>query len=167
MRAKIFLRRNTREYSKLGNKRKKLLKWRRPKGRDNKMRLKEKGRPRTVEIGYKQALETRGKIDGKDIFMVQNIEDLKQVKKGSVINLGRMGSKKKLEMMKVVKEKELKVLNFSFGLFEKNHKEKPLKKASKEDKKEVKKAKKNKILIKKPKLKKNIVKKTKEKKKSK
>jgi len=136
MRAKTFLRRNTREYSKLGLRRKKLQKWRSPKGRDNKMRLREKGRPRTVEIGYKQALKTRGKIDNKDVIFVQNMEELKGVHKGSVILLGRIGTKTKLEMAKVIKEKELVVTNFSFGIFEKTHKKKKeAKKTKKESKK--------------------------------
>lgn len=136
MRAKIFLRRNTREYSKLGAGRKKLLKWRAPKGRDNKMRLREKGRPRTVEIGYKQDIKTRGKIDDKEIIFVQNIEDMKKLHKGSVVMLGRLGAKKKLELAKIAKEKDLKIVNFSFGLFEKNHKKKSEdKKLKKESKK--------------------------------
>ena len=37
-----FLRRNTGSLSRLGKLRRKLQKWRKPKGRDNKMRLKEK-----------------------------------------------------------------------------------------------------------------------------
>src|SRR3989344_3257219 len=117
MRTKIFLRRNTREYSRLGKGRSKLKKWRRPKGRDNKMRLKEKGKPRTVEIGYKQDSKTRGKIDGKIPQQVQNIEEMK-----------------KLEMMKIIQEKDLKVVNFSFGLFDKKQKNKPIKETSKNNK---------------------------------
>jgi large subunit ribosomal protein L32e len=122
MRAKTFLRRNTREYSKLGSGRKKLQKWRSPKGRDNKMRLRVKSRPRTVEIGYKQDLRTRGKVEDKEVHFVQNIDDMITMKKGSVIMLGRMGAKKKLEMAKLAKEKDLVVTNFSFGIFDKTHK---------------------------------------------
>tara|TARA_Y100000310_G_scaffold345132_1_gene462061 strand:- start:1 stop:444 length:444 start_codon:yes stop_codon:yes gene_type:complete len=133
MRAKTFLRRNTREYSKLGLRRKKLQKWRAPKGRDNKMRLREKGRPSSVEIGYKQDTKTRGKIDDREIRFVQNISDMKDLQKGSVVELGRMGAKKKLDLMKVVKEKDLKVVNFSFGLFEKSHKVKKEKKTKKKE----------------------------------
>ena len=136
MRAKIFLRRNTREYSRLGRGRKKLQKWRRPKGRDNKMRLKEKGRPRTVEIGYKQNDKIRGKINDKEVNFIQNIEELNKINKGSVIMLGRMGAKTKLEVAKIVKDKELKVVNFSFGLFDKTHKKRnEVREAKKESKK--------------------------------
>lgn len=144
MRTKIFLRRNTGEYLRLGSKRSKLQKWRRPKGRDNKMRLKEKGRPRTVELGYKQDNRTRGKIDGKDVHFVQNIEDMKGLHKDSVVLLGRMGARKKVEIAKIAKEKNLKVINFSFGLFAKKQ-EKKKEHATKEkeskiaDKKEAKK----------------------------
>ena len=134
MRSKTFLRRNTREYSRLGKGRAKLKKWRRPKGRDNKMRLKEKGKPRTVEIGYKQDSKTRGKIDGKIPQQVQNIEEMKKLANGSLVILGRMGTKKKLEMMKIIQEKDLKVVNFSFGLFDKKKKNKPIKETSKNNK---------------------------------
>ena len=121
---KLFLRRNTGEYSRLGNKRKKLHKWRSPKGRDNKMRLRRKGYPKTVEIGYKQEVKTRGMVDEKEVHKVQNIEELKKLHRGSVVELGRVGAKTKLEMAKIVKEKELKVVNFSFGLFNKAQKQK-------------------------------------------
>jgi len=124
MRAKIFLRRNTREYSKLGVKRKKLQKWRRPKGRDNKMRLKVKSRAPVVEIGYKKDLRTRGKIDDREVIFVQNLEELKALKKGSVIMLGRMGARKMLEVAKIAKEKDINVTNFSIGLFAKRHEKK-------------------------------------------
>ena len=137
MRAKVFLRRNTREYSKLGLRRKKLLKWRSPKGRDNKMRLREKGRPRTVEVGYKQDVKTRGKIDDKEIVFVQNVSDMEVLNKGSVVKLGRMGAKKRVELAKIAKEKDLKITNFSFGLFDKSHKKRVEKIAKKKESKKV------------------------------
>ena len=121
---KRFLRRNTGEYSRLGMGRKKLQKWRRPKGRDNKMRLKEKGRPRTVEIGYKQDSNVRGKIEGKEIIFIQNIEELKKLNKGSAVNLGRFGSKKMIEILKIAEEKDLNIVNFSISKFEKKTKSK-------------------------------------------
>ena len=89
MRKKIFLRRNTRDYLRLGRIRPKLQKWRRPKGRDNKMRLKEKGRPRVVEVGYRTSENERGKINGKIPIMVNNIKDLHKIGKDNIVMLGR------------------------------------------------------------------------------
>ena len=110
---KKFLRRNTREYSRLGRKRKKLQKWRRPRGKDNKMRLKEKGRPGVVKIGYKQSNSTRGKINGMNVNMIKNLNDLKNLENGSPVTIGRFGKKKKLELIKIIKEKGLTLINFS------------------------------------------------------
>ena len=59
---KKFLRRIWKRYSKLGRKRKKEQKWRRPKGRDNKMREKRRGYPITVRIGYRGEKKERGKV---------------------------------------------------------------------------------------------------------
>jgi len=50
MAKKRFLRRLTNRYLKLGKKRKKKQKWRKPKGRHNKMREKERGYPAVVSI---------------------------------------------------------------------------------------------------------------------
>jgi len=112
MAAKIkFLRRNTGDYSRLGRRRKKLQKWRKPKGRDNKMRLREKGYPRTVEIGYKQNDKVRGKIDGKSVVVVKNVSELEKCGKDNLIIIARIGYKKREEIIKLAKEKGLEVTN--------------------------------------------------------
>ena len=51
---KKFLRGKWRTYSKLGKGRKKKQKYRKPKGRDNKIRERKKGNPKKVEVGYKK-----------------------------------------------------------------------------------------------------------------
>jgi len=117
MAKKKFLRRNTDSLSKLGLRRKKLQKWRAPKGRDNKMRLREKSYPRTVEIGYKTSAETRGKVNGMTPKMISCLADLKGIKEKEVVTLGRMGIKKRIELMKIVKDKKLKVTNLNVGKF--------------------------------------------------
>ena len=118
-----FLRRSTGNYSKLGRKRKKLQKWRKPKGRDNKMRLKQKSYPRTVEIGYKKDKRIRGKVDGKEVAVVKNIKDIENVK-GKIIILGKIGKKKKLEVAKYVKEKGIKIRNLDVEKFLKENEKK-------------------------------------------
>jgi ribosomal protein L32E len=134
-----FLRRNTGDYSRLGKKRKKLQKWRAPKGRDNKMRLRRKSYPKTVEIGYKQDLKTRNKIDGKEIVRIENLEELKDIGQNKLIILGKIGKKKKLEIAKFVKEKGIEIKNLDIEKFilenDKNKKEKVEKS---QDKKELK-----------------------------
>jgi len=123
---KRFLRRNTGEYSRLGKRRKKLQKWRRPKGRDNKMRLKQKSYPRTVEIGYKKGKKSRSKI-----VVVKNIQELEKVGKGVEIVLGRVGQKKKIEIAKFVKEKGLKIKNLDIEKIVALEKKKETKEVSK------------------------------------
>ncbi|MBD3247626.1 hypothetical protein GF378_03335, partial [Candidatus Pacearchaeota archaeon] len=63
---KKFIRRMHRRHSKLGKKRKKKQVWRKPTGRDNKMREKRKGYPAVVSVGYRTEKEKRGKINGKE-----------------------------------------------------------------------------------------------------
>ena len=111
-----FLRRNTGDYSRLGRNRKKLQKWRHPRGRDNKMRLREKSKGRTVEVGYKQDLTTRGKIDGKEVIMIRNTKDLEKAK-GKTILLAKVGKKNKIEIAKKAKEMNLKIKNLDVEKF--------------------------------------------------
>ncbi|MEA3329770.1 MAG: eL32 family ribosomal protein [Nanoarchaeota archaeon] len=112
-----FLRRNTKSYSRLGRKRKKLQKWRKPKGRDNKMRLREKGYPRTVELGYKQSEDSRGKIGGKLIVKVENLAGFKKAGKDKIIILTKMGKKKKIGIAKFAKEQGIKIKNLDVNKF--------------------------------------------------
>jgi large subunit ribosomal protein L32e len=99
-----FLRRDWKRHSKLGKKRKKKQTWRRPTGRDNKMRERRKGYPKTVEIGYKNP---ESKVE--EIF-VYNLNDFKKVGKENAkqkVFIGKVGKKKRLEIAK--KAKELKI----------------------------------------------------------
>ena len=114
-----FLRRTWNKYSKLGKKRKKKQVWRKPTGRDNKMREKRKGKPVVVSIGY-------GKVEKKKIFVVKKLEDLKHAGKDAV--LGRIGKRKKIEMCKKAREKGIKFSNIDVEKF--------LSKNTKEDKKD-------------------------------
>ncbi|MBS3072708.1 hypothetical protein J4477_02655 [Candidatus Pacearchaeota archaeon] len=111
-----FLRRNTNEYSKLGKKRKKLQKWRRPKGRDNKMRLKTKGHPLVVKVGYKQNKLHRGKVSGKELKIIRSVNDLSDVN-GKTLQLGKIGIRKKIIIAKICLDKNIKFTNFNPGKF--------------------------------------------------
>lgn len=108
---KKFLRQETRRHSKLGKNRKKLRKWRKPKGRDSKMRLNMKGHPKTVSVGYKSSKKESGKIENKVPVLVHNTKELEFVTKNQIPVLARIGTKKKLEVMKLAQEKKIKILN--------------------------------------------------------
>ena len=112
-----FVRRIWSRYSKLGKRRKKKQVWRRPTGRDNKMREKRRGYPAVVSIGYQKSKKIKGKIQGKESVIVSNIKDLEKIKKNQIIILGRMGKKKKIEVSKKAKEKGLEIYNLNIKKF--------------------------------------------------
>lgn len=96
---KQFLRRTVNRYTKLGKGRKKKQVWRRPKGRDNKMREKRKGYPAVVSVGYRKDRKER-----KNIAIIRNVNDLEKVGKSDVLVLGKVGKKKKAEILGKAKE---------------------------------------------------------------
>ena len=129
-----FLRRTSNRYSKLGLRRKKKQIWRKPTGRDNKMRDKRRGYPSVVSIGYKKASSDKNKL-----ILVKNLNDLKKIKTKEMILLGKIGIKKKLEILKKAKEMKILVYETNIDKFlKKNAKKKKVvetKKQSKEKKK--------------------------------
>ena len=106
-----FLRRDWSKYSKFS--RRKKQKWRNPTGRHNKMRNKIRGKPAVVSIGYRKNKTVRGKINGKTPFDVKNIADLKMMEKNQIAILGKIGTKKKLEVLKMAKEMSIEVYGTS------------------------------------------------------
>lgn len=109
-----FLRRIWKRHSKLGKRRKKKQVWRKPKGRDNKMREKRKGYPAVVSIGYKKGRKK------KVPFVVRNINDLNKIKKSPekyFITLGKLGKKKKIEILKKAKDAGIPIQNINIKKF--------------------------------------------------
>lgn len=106
MTRKEFIRRDLVRYSKLGKNRKKLRKWRRPKGRDNKMREKRKGYPKTVSIGYKSQ-----KSGHQKPILIHNENEFKNLTKNTPIILAKLGAKKKIHFIKKASELNLNILN--------------------------------------------------------
>jgi large subunit ribosomal protein L32e len=102
-----FMRRDTKRYSKLGKNRKKLQKWRRPKGRDNKMRLKRRGYPACPSVGYRSPKKNRAVIP----IQIHNVKQLEALKKNESIIIARVGAKKKIDIIKKSREMNLKILN--------------------------------------------------------
>ena len=106
---KKFLRRTWSRYLKLGRKRKNKQKWRRPTGRDNKMREKRKGYPKIVSIGYKNPIN-------KKPILIKNVSELKKVKNEKVI-IGKVGKRKKIEIAKKAKEMKISIQNLNIEKF--------------------------------------------------
>ena len=117
-----FLRRISSRYSKLGKRRKKKQVWRRPTGRDNKMRERRRGYPVRVSIGYKKGEEIKK-------IVISNPKELEEIDKKAIIVVGNIGKKKKIEIAKKAKEMKIKLSNLNTNKFlEKN---KPTKKEKK------------------------------------
>lgn len=93
-------------YSKLGLRRRKKQKYRRPAGGDNKIRLNRAGRVRKVKIGFRNDNSQRGLIQGKKSVMIYNVSDLKKISKDSIGIIGKIGSKnKKIIAEQIIKNK--------------------------------------------------------------
>ena len=75
----IFLRRDWNRNPNLGKGRKKKQVWRKPKGRDNKMREKRRGYPSVVSQGHGKDKSQKGKIIGKKPIVVYNEKDLDRI----------------------------------------------------------------------------------------
>lgn len=112
-----FLRRDSAKISKLGKSRKKKQVWRRPTGRDNKMREKRKGYGPTVSIGYKQNSISRGMIEQKVPVYVENVKQLKKLRENEVPVLGNVGMKKKIEIAKEAVKMDIKIHNLNSKKF--------------------------------------------------
>jgi len=108
---KKFSRRDSVRFSKLGKNRKNLQKWIKPKGRDNKMRLKMKGYPLHPTVGDKSKKSDYGKIDGLTPVLVHNISELENLDKNSIVIIARVGKKKKMDIIKKADEMKLKIKN--------------------------------------------------------
>jgi len=108
-----FLRRIWSRHSKIGRKRKKKQVWRKPKGRDNKMREKRRGYPVVVSVGYKTKRELSGKVNGKKPVIINNVKELGMLKENQVAIIGKVGEKKKIEIAKKAMEKNIFIKNLN------------------------------------------------------
>jgi ribosomal protein L32E len=131
-----FLRHTSHKYSKLGLRRKKKQIWRRPTGRDNKMREQRRGKPAIVSIGYSTDKKERGNVNGKTPVIVRNVADVQKIQKNQIAILAKIGKKNKIEIAKKAKELKIEIYKFDPEKFLKlNEKKVETKKAeSKENK---------------------------------
>ncbi|PIN93543.1 50S ribosomal protein L32e [Candidatus Pacearchaeota archaeon CG10_big_fil_rev_8_21_14_0_10_31_24] len=107
-----FRRADTERQLRLGKKRPKLQKWRKPRGHHNKLRLKRVSYPAVPSVGYKSSRNESGKIAGAIPVVVNNLTELNKLTKDNVAIIARtLGAKRKIELIKVAEEKKIKIIN--------------------------------------------------------
>lgn len=112
MKKPTFLRSDTVRHIRLGKTKRRLQKWRRPKGRHSKMRRKHVGYPVQPGIGYKQAAPVSGLIKGKKPVHITTLKDMDSLQKGQLIIINRrIGARKRVDLLKKAHELHLSVLN--------------------------------------------------------
>lgn len=126
------------------------VKWRRAKGRHNKIREKRKSNSRSPKIGYGMPREIRGLVQGMMPVFVQNVSDLSNVGKNQIgVIASRIGAKKRMQIAEQAIKLGVKLENLNAQKFldeakknaESNKKAEPAKKdEKKEEKKEPNKA---------------------------
>lgn len=110
-----FARTALHKYIKLGSRQKSKRRYVKARGKHNKIRQKERGRPVRVEIGFKNKVTTRGLIEDKRPILVYNLDDLKKVGKENIVIIGKIGRKKKLEIAKKAKSAGLEIFNLNIN----------------------------------------------------
>jgi len=88
--------------------------WRRPRGKTSKMRLKRKGWPKTVAVGYKIAKTARGlHSSGFRDILIQRPEDLEKIDtKTEVARIAAtVGERKRLAILERAKALDVRILN--------------------------------------------------------
>jgi|SRR3989338_6285957 len=110
---KNFLRQDYLRHSRLGLNRKKKQKWRRPAGRDSKMRLRFKGRPLCPSKGYQRQKSLRGTIKGLFPKVVNNLKELEAIdsKTMSAVLASTIGARKRKELIVKAKALNIKLMN--------------------------------------------------------
>jgi large subunit ribosomal protein L32e len=88
--------------------------WRRPKGKDNKMRKQVSGVPRLAKVGYKGPRKSRGlHPSGYNDILVFNIKDLTKIDPtvDAVRIAHTVGNKKRIEIVTEATKLKMKILN--------------------------------------------------------
>jgi large subunit ribosomal protein L32e len=88
--------------------------WRKPRGRDSKLRKKEKSKGKLPNVGYGAPKSTRGlHPSGSEEVYIQNIQDLNRVDPKTQAGRlsSKIGKKKKEEIIKKAKKMKIKLLN--------------------------------------------------------
>ena len=113
MAKKKFIRKDWKNYSKLGKRRKNKQKYRKGKGIDNKMRLKIKGHLRNINIGFRSEKKTRYNVNGLRPVVIRNLEALKNLNKKEIGLIGNIGYKNKAEIADYALKNKIRLLRFN------------------------------------------------------
>ncbi len=106
-----FLRRDWHKKIKFGKTVKKNRKWRAAKGRQNKVRLGQRGYRARPKIGYSEVGQIRGLVAGFKPIYVENLTQVSILKEGDAIIIAHVGAKKKILILEEAKKKKLVILN--------------------------------------------------------
>jgi len=113
---KSFVRRSTWKKSRMGLGRRKLQRWRSAIGRHSKIRKNRFGYTKSPRIGFKAPRKESGKINGKIPILIRNMTDLGNSNKANILIIsGKVGAKKRIEMIKKANEMSLEILNVKSG----------------------------------------------------
>ena len=106
---KKFVRTDAHKKKRLG------LKWRKPKGLHNKRRLLYRGYAKVVKQGYQSDRDTKGFVKGLKPILVFDISALEGIdkKKEGIIVSGKIGSKRRLEILELAKKDNITILNLN------------------------------------------------------
>ncbi|GEM_PF-373190 len=87
-------------------------KWRKPRGKDNKMRMKRCGKQPLVSVGYRGPKDVRGThASGLKEVMISNPAQINGLENVIVRIDGAVGNKKKIEIVKSAVKSNLKIAN--------------------------------------------------------
>ena len=106
-----FLRVDTNRFSRIGKNRRKLQKWRRARGKSNKLRLGRAGYAAVPKVGFRTSRNESGKIKGLVPKLVHNLNELISLTKDEGAIIARVGARNKLEIIKRADELKIKILN--------------------------------------------------------
>jgi ribosomal protein L32E len=108
-----FWRKDYNKRLRLGSGQKSERKWRFSKGSDSAVRMGQKGYRRRPKIGWGVPSDEKGKIKNLLPIRVENLFQFEQVKDNKVygIIIGRIGKKKRNEIIAKAKEKNIMILN--------------------------------------------------------
>jgi len=105
MKGHKFLRTGTNFLKRIGGTSKK-LRWRKPRGRHNKIREKVKGKPIKPSIGLKKPEKEKVKIK-----VVTCLREIESIGKGQNVIIAKFGKRKRKIIIEMLKEKGAKILN--------------------------------------------------------
>jgi large subunit ribosomal protein L32e len=88
--------------------------WRKPRGLDNKMRLREKGWPKSVNIGYGGPRIARGlHPSGYQEVLIHTLDEMANLDpKTQAIRIAHaVGTRKRIQIASIAREREIRVIN--------------------------------------------------------